>query len=517
MPGFHPSICSLMTKTGALKSHKRDRIFHFMLLGLGLLLLTMYFCNHYFFRTNAFDYGAYNFAFYDYAHFQNSIVPVYPGNVKFIQDHVSFTLMLFIPLYWVLTWLTGTYTLLFIQSVIIVFGAWAVYRLIELKSENKLLPILAGLHYFLILGRWTSFTSDCNLAIMASSMVPVLLYFFEKKKWIPAALCLFFILTSREDMALWTLFIGFFFLITYRKVKPMRWGALSMVLISLAYFIIVFRVIIPAAETPEKTFTLFNYSELGKNPGQAVEFILRHPVKTLRLLFTNFSGDPAFDRVKFEFYTVYLISGGVLLFLRPRYLILFIPIIAKKMLNDDPVRWSVELYYSIEFVSILPVAVFLLIASFRKKMLQSIAGLLVCVATLSITAYKFNAGNRVLPWWWITTKYTFFSPEMYSATFDVSRVNDRLSMIPGNASVCASGTILPHLAFRENIRYFPWVDDAEYLVVFTKNDTHPLSLEQFDRELEKYLNNPEWEMIVNEDPLLILKKKDYSGKGSITE
>jgi uncharacterized membrane protein len=415
--------------------------------------------------------------------------------------------MLFVPLYWLLAWLTGSYTLLLIQTLIILFGAWGVFKLVELKSDNKLLPVLAGLHYFLILGRWTSFTSDCNFAIMASSMVPVFLYFFEKRKWIPVALCLLFILTSREDMALWTLFIGFFFLAVYWKEKKVRRASLVVIFVSLAYFVFVFLVIIPIIETPEKTFSLFNYSALGKNPPEALVFMLKHPLKILSLLFINQSGNPAYEGVKTEFYIVYLISGGLLLVLRPKYLLLFIPIIAKKMLNDDPIRWSVELYYSIEFVSILPVAVYLIIASFRKKILQFILGLLVCVVTFSMTMYKFNPEKRALNWWH-TTKYTFYKSTMYSSGFNASRVHDLLDIIPETASVCASGRILPHLAFRKKIYLFPRIADAEYLVIFTEKDTFPLNQEQFDQEMEKYLNSPDWKIIACEDPLLILKKEN---------
>ena len=56
--------------------------------------------------------------------------------------------------------------------------------------------------------------------------------------------------------------------------------------------------------------------------------------------------------------------------------------------------------------------------------------------------------------------------------------------------------------------FFPRVDDAEYLIVFTENDTYPLNQEQFDQEMEKYLNSMDWKIMVDEEPLLILKKEN---------
>ncbi len=483
----------------------RDKVMYIILVVFGLLFLTIYFCNHYFFRTFAFDYGAYNFAFYDYAHLRSSLCPVYHIDATFLQDHVSFTLIILSPLYWLFSWLTGTYTLLIFQTGLILFGGWGVFKLISLKSENKYLPVLALLYYFLILGRWTAFTSDCNFAIMASSLIPVFMYYFERKKWTAFILCFIFILTTREDMALWTLFTGMFYLVVYRKEKERRTASLWIIFTSMAYFILTFTLIIPLLETPEKKFLLFNYSVLGENPMEALIFMVKHPFETLRLLFVNFSGEPLYDKVKTEFYLVYLLSGGILVFLRPQYLLLFIPILAKKMLNDDPIRWSVELYYSIEFVSILPVAVYGIISSFRSRKLQTLSGVLICLVTLAITTHKLT-GRRELKWWPVE-KYAFWQKEMYSPVVDISAVYETLKKIPDDAKVSASGRIVPHLAFRKTIYYFPRVDDAEYLVVFRENDTYPLNQEQFDIELKKYTDSEGWVTGVDGGPFLLLMRK----------
>ena len=495
-----------MSNYSFTEKNSYQKAFYIILFLFGALFLTIYFCNHYFFRTFAFDYGAYNFAFYDFAHFRSSLCPVYHVDAKFIQDHVSLTLIFFAPMYWLFSWITGTYTLLFIQTGIILFGAWGVFKLVELKTTNNLLPFLAGLYYFLILGRWTAFTSDCNFAIMASSIIPVFMYYFEKRKWLLFALSFLFILTTREDMALWTLFIGLFYLVIYRKDKDLRKASVLVIISSAAFFIITFTIIIPALESPGMKYVLFNYSALGDNPWEALTFMVKHPLKALQLLFINHSGNPDYDQVKMEFYMVYLLSGGLLVLLRPVYILLFIPLIAKKMLNDDPIRWSVELYYSIEFVSILPIAVFLIITSFKNRKLQIYSGILVCLVTFLVSAHKLT-GKRELNWW-PREKYAFYSPKMYSAGFNAANVHNALDIIPRNARVSASGQIVPHLAFREKIYYFPRVNDAEYLVVFTQKDTYPLSQEEFDMELKKYWGSKEWEVLTDDNPLLILKKID---------
>jgi uncharacterized membrane protein len=416
--------------------------------------------------------------------------------------------MLFVPFYWLFGWLTGTYTLLIIQVFLIIYGGWGVYKLILYKTHNKLYSILALLQYFIILGRWMSFTSDCNFAIMASSMIPVLIYYFETKRFIPAFLVLFFILTTREDMPLWTAFIGLFLLLSHFKDKQFCIMSITFTTVSILYFILLFSLIIPLIETPYKKFDLFNYSALGNKPAEALYFIIKHPFETIKLLFINQSKNPSFNDLKPEFYIYYLSFGGFLLIFRPKFLLLYIPILAKKMLNDEPIRWSIELYYSIEFVSILPITTFLIIYDLKNNLFKNILIGFVCFSSVVFTIYGLYAPNRRLNYWG-DNKYAFYKSGFYRGEFNVKKVHNYLKLIPNDAKVSATGIIIPHLAFRQKIFMFPQVEDSEYIVLFqNKKHTYPLKEEQFETEINKYKNNNiEWNILVCDYPLLILKKK----------
>jgi uncharacterized membrane protein len=485
---------------------ERNKVAGIIFILFALIYFLIVICNHYFFRTACFDYGAYNFAFYDFSHFRVSLSPVYYHNehMTFLQDHVSFTFFFFIPLYWTIGWFSGTYTLLLVQNFFILFGAWAVYKLVILKTEKKLLALLALLQYFILAGRWTTFSGDCNLAVIASSMVPVFLYYFEKKKFSQALIALVFIILTREDMSLWTTFIGFFLLVTHYKDTRLKFASISVIVLSLLYFVLVFKFIIPALETPEKKFDLFQYTALGKNPYEALFFIIKNPVKTFTLLFVNTTGNKEFDGLKVEFYIYYFVCGGFILFLRPKYILLFIPILAKKMLNDEPIRWSMEWYYSIEFVSILPIAVFLIISELKNKTLSKILTLTICITTFFYTIYKLD-GHRKMNWWG-DNKYAFYKSKMYKADFDVKRVYRYLSNIPPEAEVSATECIIPHLAFRPKIHCFPRINNSEYLIFLLNKSTYPISKDQFSAELKKIFQSLEWKIEINDYPLLILKR-----------
>ncbi len=498
---------SFGSKRNIIDNTRNSKVPHISLFLFGCIYFTIVICNHYFFRTYCFDYGVYNFAFYDFAHFHISNCPLYfRDNMNFLQDHVSFTLMLFIPFYWIFGWITGTYTLLLIQTLIILTGGWYVYKLVAFKTSQRLLSILALIQYLFIYGRWTMFGADCNFAIIASSMIPVLLYHFEKKAYSFMFLMLLFVLITREDMALWTFFIGLFLFIQNYKDTEHRKVSLAVMALSVIYFITVFKVIIPSLETDSIKYSLFNYSSLGHDPREAFLYILSHPLKTIKLLFINTTGNPFYDHLKLEFYYIYLLCGGFLLFYRPAYLLLFIPILAKKMLNDEPLRWSSDTYYSVEFISMLPYAVFLILSEIKKKYLKVALIVVVCAGTVFITIYKLSK-NKDSSVFWLESKHAFYKSKFYRADFDIREAYQQINLIPSEAIVSATGTIVPHLAWRPKIYNFPKVLDADYIVVFTDRDTYPIDQIQFDAELKPYLNNNKWKIIADDFPLLILKKR----------
>ncbi len=472
----------------------------------GILIFYIGIFNHYYFKTVTYDYGNYNFAFWDYSHFRISQLPTFRGT--FLQDHFSLTLFYFIPVYWILNWLTHSYTLIIIQCSMILLAGWYSYLIIRLKTNNKYLGLGLIAYYFLLLGRYTTFSSDVNLAVISACFIPIFLYYFETKKYLVAAIILALSLLSRENIPIWFIFIFIVLIINHIRDKKAVWFSVVGIVVSLVYFIVLFKIIIPSVESADAPFALFNYSALGTNPGEAFSFILKHPIETIKLFFVNHTNDPAYDGLKLEFYWVYLVSGGFVLLYRPQYLIWFIPIVMQKVLNDVPVRWSIAIYYSIEVVTLLPISVFLILSGLKTKALQNTTMILVCVAALSMTIHKLDQKNCEVGWMMNPKKEKFYDKRFYKKPFDVKRVNRLLSSIPKEAKLSASNQLLPHLAQREKIYFFPNVQDAEYIVfsVFDDNYLHsPLKNENIRRQ---YLMDPGWKLLNFEYPVFLLKKAE---------
>jgi uncharacterized membrane protein len=488
----------------------RNRSIAFSVLCIfGLLHLFIPVLNHYYYRTYALDYAVYNFAFFDYAHFRISPCPayIYPFPATFLQDHFSLTLMVLSPLYWILGTVIGTYALLVIQAAFIITGAWFTYRLIEYRTNNYKLALCSMILYFVMYGHYSLYLADVNLAIIGSSFLPVFLYYFHLKKVWPAFLCFIFLLFNREDYALWFIFISLFLALLYRKDKFQLKLALILLSGSLAFFLITINFIIPALEDEHKKYMLFDFTVVGSSPREAFWFILKHPLRALELLFINHSDSNYYTGIKYEFYLVYIVSGGFILFTRPIFLIPLIPILAKKMYDDNPLRWSIETYYSVEFVSLMPVLIFLIISSYRNPKLKIGLAVSVCVFAAAISIYKLKVPppNPIVGQ---TNKYTILSSGFYKPAVNVKEVNYVLSKIPKDAPVSASCRLLPHLAYREKVYYFSKIEDAQYVALLKKGDAYPLSDVDFETEMKKLYIDPKWKVLADTRDVVLFGRKE---------
>ncbi len=482
-------------------------IVFFIFLFFACLNLFIVLLNHYYFRTYTLDYGVYNFAFFDYAHFRVSPCPAYlnPFSWTFLQDHFSLTLFFLVPFYWLLLPLAGTYSLLILQWCFILTGAIATYKLIELKVSDHRIALAALIYYFLLFGRYSAYRQDANLAIMGSALIPLLLYYFELRKVVPLVLTAAFLLLNREDYALWIIFIALFLLIEGWKDPWKRKVSVILMISSFLFFIIIFKFIFPALADEKKKFALFDFTAVGSSPLNAFTFIITHPLKAIQLLFINHSSENYYDGIKLVFYVVYFVSGGFLLLYRPWYLIPFIPLVAKKMYDDNPLRWSVETYYSIEIVSIMPALVFILAGKFNSSSFKYLLSVLICALTAGVTVYKM----LVLPPNPIqgeSNKFNVVSPDFYRSTVNVSEVHELLNSIPDTVAVSASGRLLPHLAYRKKIYYFPNIRDAEYVVLFKTSDYYPLSREDFEKEIARLDVDPYWRLLEDKADLLLYQR-----------
>jgi|GEM_PF-277027 len=483
----------------------------YIIIGLfGAMGFTLAIGNHYYLRSACADYGLYNFSLWDFAHFHVHSAPMYGvythGYLSIVDDHFSIVLFCLVPFYWLFNWLTATYTLALIQVVFMMIAAWAVFKLVLLKTNEMWLAVLSVLYYYLLYGHFSVFSGDFNIGVIACCLVPIFLYLFETKRFVAATIVFVLTMLSKEIMPIWFVFIMLVLMIDHRKEKPIIKKSLLYLAGSVVIFVIIFKVFIPLIHRDGTPYSLFNYAVLGPDPAHAFIFIISHPIKVLCMLFTNTSGNNYFDGVKQEFYLVYLISGGFVLIFRPQYLLFFFPLILEKMLNDDPSRWSIEAHYSIETVTLLPLAVFFILGNIKSRNIKYAGAFLVCFLTGSMTVYKLHSSNHGLKWT-NTVKENILSKRFFKPDYDVKEIHRELNLIPADAKVSASEHILPQLSERLFIYQFPDVQDADYIAVFALKDYYQIPDSAYRNFVHKYIFSPDWDVIAHTHDFILFKKQ----------
>ena len=476
--------------------------------GLILVLLvysSISLVNHYMFRTSAFDLGIFNHAMYDYAHLRFNEASVMLGFVEInnlLADHFSILQIFFSPLYY----LFGTYTLLIIQIAFVMYGSYGIKRYISLFTQDPLIPILAQLHFFVSFGVIAALGFDYHDSVVAASFVPHLLYYADLKEWKSVIILSALILLCRVELAIWLIFISFALFFSNRKSFYGRLTFAGIALFAFVYFVLVIKLIIP--QISKDGYTQFNFSILGDDVGEAFVFAVTHPFETISYLFRDQHNGPIQNfLVKRDFYIAFLVSGGFLMIFRPIFMLMLFPVIAQRMLNDSTLKWGIGGHYSIEAVTILSIAVFHVISTFKNKYLRRLMALLLIVSSALCTKYFWD---HRYPDWYDTSTENFLSARHYQREFDVVKLHKALKIIPDDAVVSAMNNLVPHLTSRRKIYLFPYTDDADYLVLNEKSNNYPMIWEDFVAKIEILKSDPSWELIYDENYTYIYKRKELN-------
>ncbi|HLG35571.1 MAG TPA: DUF2079 domain-containing protein [Bacteroidia bacterium] len=459
--------------------------------------------NHYFFRTHAHDLGINNNAIYDYAHLRwNDCMVMQPQFRNILSDHFTIYPILISPLYWIF----GSYTMLIFQIAAILFGGWGILKLLRLKfGELSWIPLAGVIHFFSFYGIFSALAFDYHDNVVAAMFVPWLFYFYEKKNYRLFYLFLILILIGKENMALWSIFIalGLLALNTNDKIK-IKHASLA-ASISFICFIAIISWIIPSLANENRAYLHFNYDALGGTAGEALTFMIKHPQKTFAYLIENHTQDGYGYLMKAETYYMLLLSGGFVAIIRPQYLLMILPVLGQKMLNNDIIKWGVGAHYSIEFAPVISVALFTWIyhLNLNEKKKTVVA---CCLTALCISAAVTVFDNRFAKWY-DTTNAKFYDAKHWKSNFDVRELNQALKLIPDDANVSAQSEVLPHVAFRQVIYLFPRIADAEYVVLLNNENYYPTNREGYEKKIGELKTSPQWDLIYDMNMTMIFKRR----------
>jgi len=467
----------------------------------GILYCLISLVNHYYFRTYAFDLGIINNSIWDYAHFRwNSNTVMQPSFDNILSDHFTLLPILFSPLYWVF----GSYTLLVVQIGALLFGGYGIYKLVYLKTENKFLASLATIHFFSFWGIYSALGFDYHDNVIAAALLPMFFYYLECSRWKYVWLYYILILISKENMALWMVFVCLGAAILAIKDTKKRNRLIAMSVLSGIYMICIIKFVIPFLGNADRAYLHFHYSALGTDMKEAFLFIIQSPYDVFMLLFEDPSGQGA-EVYKKQLHIAVLLSGGYFLFCRPQYLMMLVPIYAQKLFNDDIGKWGVSYHYCIEFAPVIVIAAYDFISVIKNNYMKYVMAL----GSLILTIYAtYNILENQVIWWQNKDNVQFYKKEHYeNKQLDIAELNKIIKDIPFDAAVSTQSNLVSHLSFRDKIYQFPVIEDASYiLLVPAQEGTYPLSKEDYAGLYGALIRNKEWKIEFQSAHTLLLKR-----------
>lgn len=463
--------------------------------------------NHYCFRTYALDLGAYTNAMFDYMNFRwNDATVFLKEPVNLLADHFDLYLIIFSPLQFVF----GTYTLLIVQIASILFGAFGVYKYILMYSGNQKIALAAMISFLLFFGIFSALAFDYHSNVVATMLIPWFFIFIRKKEFLKASLFYLLVIIAKENMSLWMLFICLGLIIEYRKeIRTLKFLLILSVL-SLLYFYSVINLIMPAISGVER-YVHFDFSILGETPAEALWFVITHPLQTFEYLFINHTVKPEGDYIKTELHLFVLLSGGFLLFFRPQYLLMLVPVYFQKMMHDDISKWGVHGQYAIEFAPVVIIGAFVFISDMQRSIWKKLLLYLTMVMILAVTIRRMD--NTIAHS--DTDNFRIYQAAHYKKPYELSAAYDAFHLIPPGSAVSTQSMFLPHLSLRDEIYQFPVIKNAEYIIISELERTYPMERKEFDKLFSELLKSENWTLIYNRDGIFLFQRNQLNGSSQI--
>ncbi len=478
------------------------------------LIFTLIYClvsfvNHINFRTSSLDLGMFNQALYSFSHGKMNYftLDLSGKSPMYFADHFSPLTLLYTPFYYVF----GSWTLLIIQIVSIIFGAIGCYKIARLKLPTMKYPWLVLLFFMAQWAIISALAFDFHNNVVAAMLIPWFFFFHMTGRRWAAILMFILVLLAKENMALWMFFIlaG---MVLSRGLKNWKENLTSslrfelpLMLISIVYFYIVISKIMPALSNGEALNQIARFGQLGDNLPEIAKNVILHPIDTFKLLFWSQLTDPLSFGIKKELHWVVFCSGGFALILRPAYLLMLVPIYAQKLFSDNMAMWGINGQYSIEFTPIIALALIDLAVKLKTDKQRII---LWSSAAFFAVVVNFITLKERTSFWYDSTTHDIFKKAHYdSAGLNLDYTEKILNTIPDHIPLSVSSCFGPHLANRDHLYHFPIINDAQIIVlVQTTRSTYPVNPEQQTEIVKQLIDSNQFKIRSNKNDILILER-----------
>lgn len=465
----------------------------------GLLHALITFPNHYLFRTYALDLGLYTHTAWRYLHGQLADTALFQAQVTpMLADHFDLYLVLCSPLLLVF----GTWTLLLVQWCSILLGAFGVRRYLLGRGLSARAAI-SGMALFLgFFGVLAASAFDYHSNVVAAMLLPWWMDAARRGRWRKAWVLFLLMLVAKENIGLWIGMVAGVLALERGVDRTQRRMMITMSMLGFGWSALVIGLLMPAL-AGDGGYAHLDYQLVGALFPPERGFSPVALVELVRGLFMDVVGGTVHGTaMKVEFWTLLLLSGGWALLVRPAWGLMALPLIAQKMWNDDPAKWSVFGQYGVEFAPLVAMAVPLVLAEWTAARPRTWVWWLAPLLAIGCTIRTMDATTAYID----RSRIRPYKAEHYHRLYDTDRVRALLAAVPQGAVVSAQSSAVPHLALRTQVYQFPIVRDAELIVLLPLDAPYPLDTASYRTAVEVLLHDPAWRAEV-EDPAIILLRR----------
>jgi uncharacterized membrane protein len=264
-------------------------------------------------------------------------------------------------------------------------------------------------------------------------------------------------LLTREDLALTFAGIGVYVLVVQRRY---RLGA-SLLAVSIAWFVVAFKWLIPALAGSGRSYAHWTYSGLGSGPGSAAAHLVLHPLDSAKEFFTPREKVTALLNLFVPWLGLPLLSP---------LLIVMLPTLGARFFSDKPSHWAPQgFHYSLVLAPMLAFAA----VDTAARLARLTEGRRRQVVELGLAA-------GVL---WVGLYFSFLRLKpldelrRYTTETQIAAIRTCLDTIPEDASVAATSALVPHLSHRREIYVLDRrpLPDTDFYALDASTWTFPLT------------------------------------------
>jgi uncharacterized membrane protein len=390
------------------------------------------------FGTWSYDMGIYDQGFWLVSRGGQSFMTV--RGMEFWGHHLNLIVVAFMPFYWLGA---GPSFLYIAQAVGLAAAAFPVYLIARDRFARPWMGLVFAVVYLMYAPiqwiSWANFHPE-------SLVVAPLLYawwFATHRRWRGMFIALLIALSIREDTALVVIVLGLVLAFMYRPGKGEhrdRMMALATLGMGVGWYVIATRLVIPHFNQGKQPFYIqYFYSNYGNDMPAIIRTMIRHPNRVI-------SDATQPDRLRF--YRDLALPLGGLPLAAPLALLMAAPQMLASVIGLSPYARSIHYQYTAMMIAPL--------------MIAAIEG--------GRVLWRFKIMHVVLPIWLLGCAYmtnVAWSPSPLGDSYNVwaqpsprhDAMREALKLVPDDASVAATYTLLPHLSHREQIYDWPnpWV------------------------------------------------------------